>query len=148
MHRLRDINRRFLVYGLILLVGLGVVLYETVFNKPSEECRPVRDFLEFNQEQTKVITEKGDNASIADYEGWADGLAERSGRVTNPDLAVQAVRVADLANRFVIKLPALRAQTNVQPGTEEQTPAIVYEMSAINTQISDGIRALNQSCPD
>jgi hypothetical protein len=149
MHRLQNINRRFLIYGAILLVAvIGVVLSETVFNRTPAECGPVHDLLEFNQEQTTLIEGKGDNASIADYEAWADGLAERAGRVTDPKLASDAVRVSDFANKFVTRLPALRAQTNVQPGSDQPTPPIVYEMAAINTQISEGIKTLRAACPD
>jgi hypothetical protein len=149
MDRLRNLNRRFYIYGAILLVAVVALLWsEGVFTRTSEECKPVRDLLEFNQEQTRLIEEKGEDFAIADYERWADGMAERAGRVTDPAYAADAVRVAEAANRFVIKLPDMRAQTNIHPDSQQPTPPIVYEMSALNAQISAGIQRLTAACPD
>ncbi len=149
MRRLPDLDRRWWVAGAVVLVAIvAIVLSETVLNRTSEECKPVRALLEYNHEQTKVISDKGDDASIADYERWADGLAERSGKVTDPELATQSVRLAQLAGQFAVKLPAARAQTNLPPGTDEQAPPIAYEMAGINAQIGDALQQLLKACPD
>ncbi|HLR99597.1 hypothetical protein H7J77_17920 [Mycolicibacillus parakoreensis] len=146
------INKRLIIWPLIVLVAAAILLvWENVFNKTSEECRPVRDFLEFNQAQTQEIEDheqqSGTDADIAEYQQWADGLAERAGKVTDPALASRAVHTADLASRFVRNLPQLRAASASDPEPGQDPPPIVYEMYAVNAQITDEINDLSKACP-
>ena len=148
MPRLPNLDRRWWAAGVVLVaVIIAMILSETVFKESSEECRPVRALLEFNTEQTKLVNDKGDDASVADYERWADGLAERAGQVSDPDLASRSVRVADLAGQFAAGLPTLRAQTNVPAGSGQEAPKVAYEMAALNTAISEEIKQLTEACP-
>src|SRR5215472_17484473 len=104
--------------GVAVIAAVALVLSYTVFNRPSEECRPVKDLLDFNQAQAEHIASKtsgeqgvptaGEDAA---YQAWADGLAERAQKVSSPDLARTGTTVATLANEFVGKLPILRAQS-------------------------------------
>ena len=125
----------------------------TVFDRPSEECGPVKDLLEFNASQAELIasspvTPKGsDLAEDAAYQEWADGLAERAQNVSEPNLARTSTEVANLANEFTGKLSVLRAQTESRaPGAP--APPAAYETAASNTQISEHLAELADACPD
>ncbi len=145
-------NRRLIIWPAIIVLAAGILLiWETVFNKTPEECRPVRDLLEFNQTQAQQIADheeqSGDDADVEEYRHWADGLAERAGKVTDPALASHAVRAAELASQFVDDLPRLRAVSESDPQPGDETPPIVYQMYAVNAQITDEIDELTEACP-
>lgn len=104
-------KRRVWIYLAVVVLAVGaLVLSETVFNQTSEECVPVRELLEFNQAQAKEIEEleetSGTDAGVIEYQEWADGLAQRAGKVTDPELVSSAIRVAQLASQFATKLPS------------------------------------------
>ena len=134
------------------VAAVAVVLSYTVFDRPSEECRPVEDLLDFNRSQAEHIASKTADeqgvptvAEDTAYQAWADGLAERAQKVTSPALARTGTTVASLANEFVGKLPILRAQTDSQaPGAP--APPVAYEMMALNARISENLDELAKAC--
>ena len=134
--------------GVAVVAAVALVLTYTVFDRPSEECRPVKDMLDYNHSQAEHIASKtGDEQGVptvgedAAYQAWADGLAERAQKVTSPDLARTGTTVASLANEFVGKLPVLRAQTESRaPGAPP--PPVAYEMMALNARISENLDEL------
>jgi hypothetical protein len=138
--------------GVAVVAVVAVVLSYTVFDRPSEECRPVKDLLDFNQAQAEHIASKaGDEQGVptvaedAAYQAWADGLAERAQKVSSPDLAHRGTTVALLANEFVGKLPVLRAQTESRaPGAPP--PPVAYEMMALNARITENLSELSKAC--
>ncbi len=138
--------------GVAVVAAVALVLSYTVFDRPSEECRPVKDLLDFNRAQAEHIASKtGDEQgipSVADdaaYQAWADGLAERAQKVTSPDLAQTGATVAKLANEFVGKLPVVRAQAESRaPGAP--APPAAYDMAALNALIADNIAKLSKAC--
>jgi hypothetical protein len=138
--------------GVAAIAAVALLLSYTVFDGPSEECRPVKDLMDFNRAQAEHIASKtGDEQglpSAADdtaYQAWADGLAERAKKVTSPDLARTGTAVANLANEFVGKLPVLRAQTESRaPGAP--APPVAYDMMLLNAQISDKLGELSKAC--
>jgi hypothetical protein len=138
--------------GVVVVAVVALVLRYTVFDRPSEECRPVKDLLDFNRSQAEHMASKtGDEQgipSVADdaaYQAWADGLAERAQKVTAPDLARTATTVASLANEFVGKLPVVRAQAEARaPGAP--APPAAFEMAALNARISNGLAELEKAC--
>ncbi len=91
---MRSLDRRWWVaIGVVVVAVVAFVLSETVFSRPSEECRPVLDMLEFNSAQGRVdrveIRRQRDPAvpSVAEdaaYQQWADGLAQRAERGDRP----------------------------------------------------------------
>ncbi|HEX9498439.1 MAG TPA: hypothetical protein VF926_08705, partial [Mycobacterium sp.] len=107
-------RRWWVAIGVAVIAAVAAVLSYTVFDRPSEGCRPVVDLLDFNRSQAEHMASKtGDEQgipSVADdaaYQAWADGLAERAQKVTSPDLAQTSATVAKLANEFVGKLPVV-----------------------------------------
>ena len=146
-------SRRLWVYiGVVVVVAVAMGLRYTVFAGPSEECRPVKDLLDFNRSQGEQIASKTGDAkgipSVAEesaYQAWADGLAERAQKVNSPDLARTATTVATLANEFVGKFADLRAQSNSRaPGAA--APPAAYEMAALNARISNSFDELAKAC--
>ena len=147
------LDRRWWVAIAVVLVAVGaLVLRYTVFAGPSEECRPVKDLLDFNRSQGEQIASKTGDAqgipTVAEesaYQAWADGMAERAQKVTSPELARTATTVASLANDFVGKLSLVRSQTDSRaPGAP--APPAVYEMAALNARISNGLDELAKAC--
>jgi hypothetical protein len=138
--------------GVVVVAVAAFVLRYTVFAGPSEECRPVKDLLDFNSSQAEHIAAKtGDEQGVptvaedAAYQAWADGMAERAQKVTSPDLARTATTVATLANDFVGQLSLLRAQAGSRaPGAP--APPAAYEMAALNARISDNLAELAKAC--
>ena len=148
------IDRRWWVaIGIVAIAAVALGLSQTgLLGRSSEECRPVNDLLDFNRSQAEHIESKFDDAegvpSAAEdtaYQAWADGLAERAGRVTAPELAGTSTQVAYLANEFVAKLPEVRAQASARaPGAP--APPAVFEAMALNTQIVDKLAELSDAC--
>jgi hypothetical protein len=138
--------------GVAVVAMVAVVLTYTVFDRPSEECRPVKDLLDFNRSQAEHIASKsGDEQGIPSvaedvaYQAWADGLAERAQKVTSPDLAQTSVTVAKLANEFVGQLPVVRAQAQSRAPGAPAPPAAI-EMAGLNARISDNLAELAKAC--
>jgi len=138
--------------GVAAIAAVALVLSYTVFNRPSEECRPVKDLLDFSRSQAEHIASKtGDEQGVpsaaedAAYQAWADGLAERAQKVTAPELARTSTTVANLANEFVGKLPIVRAQSESRaPGAP--APPVAYEMAALNARITEDLAELAKAC--
>jgi hypothetical protein len=151
---MRNLDRRWWVAIAIAVVALVAVGWQTVFNRPSEECKPVLDLLQYNSDQGKLIASKAgdsDNPAVpsvaedAAYQQWADGLAQRAQRVTDPNLANTSVQVAQLASEFVAKLPAVRAAAQSRaPGAP--APEVVFQMSVLNQRITEGLDELAKAC--
>ena len=112
----------------------------------------MKDMFDFNSSQAALIESKsGDSSGVptaaedAAYQQWADGLAKRAAEVNDPDLANTATQVADLAAQFVAKLPRLRDETQARaPGAP--APPVVFEMSALNQRITEGLDQLSKAC--
>ncbi|MBN9635839.1 MAG: hypothetical protein J0H22_11690, partial [Actinobacteria bacterium] len=80
------------------------------------------------------------------YRAWADGMAERAQKVTGDKVAAHAVQLATLASQFASALDAYRiAAQGRAPGAPAPTEA--YQLSAINAQITEQMKALTDACP-
>jgi hypothetical protein len=139
--------------ALVVIVALWIVR-QTVFNKPSEDCKPVIDILNYNKSQAQLIDSRIDKnsnwvpnvAQETAYRAWADGLAERAQKVNRGDLAVHAVQLATLASEFVGKLDDLRIAMQGKPAGG-QPPVEFYQANFISSQIDDQTAALKKACP-
>lgn len=146
-------RRWWLAIGVAVAVAVVVVLSNTVFSGPSEECKPVKDMLDFNNSQGELIASKASDtdpaiptvAEDAAYQQWADGMAQRAQQVTEPNLAATAIQVADAASQFVTKLPRMRSESeNRAPGAP--APPVWIEMTLLNQRIVDGLNQLADAC--
>jgi hypothetical protein len=146
-------RRWWVAIAVVALSAVALGLSQTnLFGRSSEECGPVKDLLDFSRSQSEQIESKfGDAEGVPSaaedvaYQAWADGLAERAGKVTAPDLAATSTQVAYLANEFVAKLPEVRAQAGARaPGAP--APPAVFETMALNTQIVEKLKELSDAC--
>ena len=135
----------------VIVIAVGVWVWSTYFNGPSEQCKPVIDFLDYSRAQAAKIGPEGGKEGVptvaedAVYKDWADGLAERAQKVTDPGLAAQVTEVAQLANQFVAGLPVLRDQVASRaPGAP--APPQFYEMQLLNDRIAAKIGDLRKTC--
>ena len=141
---------RFTIAAVVIAV-VAALVYQFWYRRVPAECKPVQELLSFNSAQSKVIDEKtkGDDAALptpeqlAAYTAWADGLADRAGKVTAPNLAQPAVELATLANKFVGKLKVI-SSTPHAPGAPP--PPEYYELTIINEQINDDFGQLKKAC--
>lgn len=134
---------------IVLVIAAGFAVW-TYFDKPPEKCKPVIDMLNFNKSQSELIESKGGSgpptaAEDLLYQQWADGMAERSQKVNDPELAAQATQLAQLINEFVSDLPKVRAETDTRaPGAP--APVIVFQMQALSDQITGLTNQLSKTC--
>jgi|SRR5690349_12051529 len=146
-------RRWWVAIAVVVIVAVVLVLSNTVFNKPSEECRPVLAFLDYNKSQGDLISSKASDddpavptqAEETAYQQWADGLAQRAQEINDPNLATTAIQVADAAAKFVAMLPRMRAEAqNHAPGAP--APPVFFEMTLLNKRITDGLQQLSDAC--
>ncbi|MDV3131694.1 hypothetical protein [Mycobacterium sp. 29Ha] len=146
-------RRWWLAIGVAVVVAVVLVLSNTVFKGPSEECKPVQAFLDYNKSQGELIASKESDsdpavptvAEDAAYQQWADGMAQRAQNINDPNLAATAIQVADAASKFVAMLPRARAESeNHAPGAP--APPSFFEMTLLNKRIGDGLSQLADAC--
>lgn len=141
----RGANRRWLFAGsttIIVLLILGVTQLPWFRKESSPECVPVRDMLEFNRSEGERIGGQ-EHPTQADYRAWADGLADRSGKVTDPALAGHAIRLSTYTSQFASGY-ALMPQS---AGPNQQPPPEYYQLNLLNQQILDETKQLEELCP-
>ncbi len=137
----------------VLIIAVAFGIWAAFFRGPSEKCKPVIDILEFNHAQAARVSEQPADpnnpvptqAEDLIYQQWADGLAERSQKVSDPGLQVQAIQLAQLASEFAAGLPGVRAAVQHRaPGAPP--PPEVLGMFALNQRIADQLQQLSQAC--
>ncbi len=146
-------RRWWLAIGVAVVVAVVLVLSNTVFDGPSEECKPVQAMLDFNNSQGELIASKASDsdpavptvAEDAVYQQWADGMAQRAQQMNDPNLAATAIQVADATSQFVAKLPRMRSEAeNRAPGAP--APRVWIEMTLLNQRIIEGLDQLADAC--
>lgn len=137
----------------VLIIAVAFGIWAAFFRGPSEKCKPVIDILEFNHAQAARVSEQPADpnnpvptqAEDLIYQQWADGLAERAQKVSDPGLQVQAIQLAQLASEFAAGLPRVRAAVQHRaPGAPP--PPEVLGMFALNQRIADQLQQLSQAC--
>ena len=113
-------RRWWLAIGVAVAWLSWLVLSNTVFDGPSEECKPVKAMLDFNNSQGELIASKASDsdpavptvAEDAVYQQWADGMAQRAQQVTDPNLAATAIagRRCDQSVRRQVAPDAIRSR--------------------------------------
>jgi hypothetical protein len=146
-------RRWWVAIGVAVVAAVAVVLSNTVFSGPSEECKPVQAMLEFNKSQGDLIKSKASDtdpavptvAEDAAYQQWADGMAQRAQEINDPNLAGTAIQVADAASKFVAMLPRMRSETEGR-APNAPAPPVYFEMTLLNQRIIDGLKQLEEAC--
>ncbi|MGO4445477.1 hypothetical protein AB4Z42_19170 [Mycobacterium sp. 2YAF39] len=146
-------RRWWVAIGVAVVAAVAVVLSNTVFSGPSEECKPVQAMLEYNNSQGELIKSKASDtdpavptvAEDAAYQQWADGMAQRAQEINDPNLAGTAIQVADAASKFVAMLPRMRSETEGR-APNAPAPPVYFEMTLLNQRIIDGLKQLEEAC--
>lgn len=137
----------------VLIIAVAFGVWAAFFRGPSEKCKPVVDILEFNQSQAKRVSDKPADpnnpvptqAEDLIYQQWADGLAERAQKVSDPGLQAQAIQLAQLASEFAAGLAPMRAAMQHHAPGAPPPPAAMAEF-ALNQRIADQTQQLAQAC--
>ena len=146
-------RRWWVAIAVVVAVFIALTVSNFLFDEPSEECKPVMDLLEYNKSQGELIDSKASDsdpavptqAEDAVYQQWADGLAQRSQEISDPNLAATAIQVADAATKFAAMLPRMRdVAENHAPGAP--APPAYFEMTLLDKRISDGLGQLSDAC--
>ena len=107
--------------------------------------------IDYNQSQGRILANAFDpeqvrEASASDYQNWANQLKLCADRISAPDLAVQAHRLADDANRMVELVKQARSDTSV-PADPGAPPSWAQPYADLSKQFRGDLAALNRSCP-
>jgi hypothetical protein len=142
----------------LVAIVIGGGIWWLFFRGPSSaDCAPVREMLSFNKTQIDAMNAKthvpakgsyeaATEPSDLDYRSWADGLADRASKVTDPDLAKQASDLARTANWLVgARLDFNQQAAHTAPGAPE--PPAGMAVTAFNDQYEAQIKQLLTACP-
>lgn len=107
--------------------------------------------IEYNQSQRDALAsafkpEQRAQASLADYQNWADRLKAYAASITDPQLAPHARRLGDEAQQFVSLNAQIRGDTSV-PADPAAPPTWTDAYVDLNRQFSGELAALDKACP-
>lgn len=145
-------RRGWLWIGGVVAVAVAVVVALVVFlpNRSNSDCATVRSMIDYNRSQSHAIgaasdAEKGTEASVGDYQKWADQMQKYAAQIKDPALADHAHRLADLATKTVSVVQQARSDDS---GPLAPTPPPWAKTYAeMQTQSHTELVALNAACP-
>jgi hypothetical protein len=119
-------------------------------SSPSD-CQVVRAMIDYNRSQGRILAgafkpEQGSEASVSDYQDWANHLQGYAARIRASDLAIHAHRLADEANQMVELVKQVRSDTSV-PADPGAPPSWAQPYAHLSTQFHSELVALNKACP-
>lgn len=117
----------------------------------SSDCQVARAMIDYNKTEGRVLAnafnpEQGQEASISDYQDWANHLQADAARISLPDIATHAHRLADDANSMVELVKHVRSDTSV-PADPGAPPPWAKPYADLHQQFSNELVALNKACP-
>lgn len=136
----------------VLVVALVAWRFTTHHGQSSpSDCQVVRTMVDYNKSQGRILAnafnpEQGREASVSEYQDWANHLQDDAARITVPDLATHARLLADGANKMVELVTQVRSDTSV-PADPGAPPWWVQPYADINKQFHSELGALNRACP-
>jgi hypothetical protein len=115
------------------------------------DCQVARNMIAYNKSQGQVLTrafdpQQGREASVSDYQQWADHLRGDAARITSADLAVHAHRLADDADKMVELVKKTRSDTSV-PADPDAAPSWAQPYADLSKQFRSELVALDRACP-
>jgi hypothetical protein len=138
--------------AIVAVAGLGV-LYTISRNGRAgagDDCQVAREMIAYNKSQGQLLSasfnpEQEREASVDDYRLWAGRLHTYSARISAPEIAAPATRMAAEADQLVAFVEHIR---NTVP-TEDPTAPMpgVQQYGDLARQFHDNLVALNQACP-
>jgi hypothetical protein len=143
------------------LSGIGVVVVVAALlawqffvrhqESPTSDCQVARAMIDYNKSQGRLLAkafdpEHGAEASVDDYQAWANQLQNDAGRIKAPDLATHARRLADDANQMVALVKKTRSDTSA-PADPGAPPAWVQPYAELSKRFRSELVALDSACP-
>jgi hypothetical protein len=105
--------------------------------------------IDYNKSQGRILAnafnpEQGHEASISDYQDWANHLQADAARISLPDIATHAHHLADDANKMVDLVKQVRSDTSVPPDPSAPPPW-AQPYADLHKQFSNELVALNRA---
>jgi hypothetical protein len=151
----RATRRWWVVRGATLIIAVAVAVSGAWWlidrHRGRQPCSQVRAMIEYNKSQRDALAnafkpEQRAQASLADYQHWADRLNAYAASITDPQLAPHAHRLGDEAQQFVSLNAQIRSDPSV-PADPAAPPAWTHTYVDLSRQFNSDLTALDTACP-
>lgn len=117
----------------------------------SSDCDVARAMIDYNKTQSRSLADEfvpgqGTEASVSDYQTWANQMQGYAGRINDPKVASHAHQLADDANKMVDLVKQVRSDTSV-PADPGAPPPWAQPYADLGKQFQGDLRALDSACP-
>jgi hypothetical protein len=117
----------------------------------SSDCDVARAMIDYNKTQSRSLADEfvpgqGKEASVGDYQNWANQMQGYAGRISDPKVASHAHQLADDANTMVDLVKQVRSDTSV-PTDPGAPPPWAQPYADLGQQFQSDLRALDGVCP-
>lgn len=117
----------------------------------SSDCDVARAMIDYNKTQSRSLADEfvpgqGTQASVSDYQTWANQMQGYAGRINDPKVASHAHQLADDANKMVDLVKQVRSDTSV-PADPGAPPPWAQPYADLGKQFQGDLRALDSACP-
>jgi hypothetical protein len=134
------------------VVVAGLWLWQS--NRPhsqASDCEAARAMIDYNTAQSRTLADKFDpeqrnQASVSDYQAWADQMQGYAARVKDPNVGARAHRLADDANKMVDLVKQARSDTSA-PEDPTAAPPWAQPYADLTQQFHTDLTALDSACP-
>lgn len=132
------------------VIGTVVVMRSSAPHHQTD-CDVAREMVSYNKTQSQLLAnafapDQDHQASIGDYQTWADQLRRYASQITAPNLAPPAGGLADAADQLVGLVKAARTDQSV-PADPGAQPPWAKPYADLNAQFHGNLVALDQACP-
>ena len=138
----------------IAVIVMALVVWRSAIHRgqsSSSDCQVARAMIDYNKSEGRVLAnafnpEQGREASISDYQDWANHLQGYAARISLPDIATHAHHLADDANSMVELVKNVRSDTSV-PADPSAPPPWARPYADLHKQFGNELVALDKACP-
>jgi hypothetical protein len=138
--------------GLItnVVIAATAAWWLTTLHHSNPDCQTARAMIDYNKSQDQLLAnafnpEAGTQPSLGDYQNWANHLHDFAARITAPELASHAHKLADDAERMVTLVTQARADTSVL-ADPSAPPPWAQPYSELAEDFHSQLIALDESC--
>jgi hypothetical protein len=131
------------------VAGIAVI-YTVSRNGASADCTVAREMIAYNKSQDQLLNASFDpeqerEPSIDQYRQWAARLHTYSARISAPEIAAPAARMAAEADQMVGLVEKIRSGSFAEDPLKP--PPWVQQYADIARPFHDNLVALDQACP-
>jgi hypothetical protein len=141
------------VVGIAVIVVALMVCRSSIHHgqSSSSDCQVARAMIDYNKSQGRILAnafnpEQGREASISDYQDWANHLQGYAARISLPGIATHAHHLADDANSMVELVKHVRSDASV-PADPSAPPPWARAYANLHKQFGNELVALGKVCP-